>query len=772
MKRLVPLFTVLALLVSFYNTAYAQLDSIIIKPNALTAYEANISSVYPASVDTTNNSLVVARWTSGGSPHTWRTYVKYDLSSLPPVTSIVSAYFYLYADSISGYGSPGNPTFGSANASTIYRVTTPWTRTTISWNNQPSTTTTNSVSIPQSTNYKQNYSLNITNMLLDWLSSGNYGCQIRHVQEVNYYNSMIFCSSRHSDTSKRPFLKVYYIADTAAYFSQPLTKTSFCPGDTFHVKYSVNKPFNTGNIFNVELSNATGGFTFPVVVGSVSANTSGTIICTVPPGTAPGTGYRVRIVSNSPVRVSGNNGVNLTVKQMPGTSISGNSPVCEGDTIKLFTTGASGASHNWTGPASFTATGSSVNRLNATTAMAGTYTVINDLNGCKDTVSLGVTVKPAPIPSVVSNTPLCKGDTLHMSVTSVPAAGSYSWTGPAGFTSTSASVAVNNVTGNNAGIYTVTAQLNGCSRSANVNVAVTDISTVLGNDTSFCMGGSKTIVLNMPGATYLWQDGSTGSSYTISTAGKYYVTATLNGCKSADTINVSVINIAFNLGNDTVMCEGNSLTLQAPDTFDSYLWNTQATTPSISVNSKGWYWLTAHDGICTATDSIYVQYANPYFKLGNDTTVCNGTELKLFAASMPNTTYTWQDLTSTPEYYVKHQGIYWVKASTTCGVYSDTIKVLYRDCHCDPIVPNAFTPNGDGRNDLFGPIMKCTPTAYYMKIVNRWGNVVFESKNTSDRWDGTYKGKPQDPDTYFYYFEVKDIYGNTTSYKGNFILVK
>ncbi len=102
--------------------------------------------------------------------------------------------------------------------------------------------------------------------------------------------------------------------DTAVAINQPYTDTLFCPGSAFNLNYTVTGGFNTGNIFTAELSDATGSFSNPVVIGTVSGITSGTIACTIPAATPVGNGYRIRIVASNPSFTSMDEGADIHIQ--------------------------------------------------------------------------------------------------------------------------------------------------------------------------------------------------------------------------------------------------------------------------------------------------------------------------------------------------------------------------------------------------------------------------------------------------------------------------
>jgi gliding motility-associated-like protein len=101
----------------------------------------------------------------------------------------------------------------------------------------------------------------------------------------------------------------------------------------------------------------------------------------------------------------------------------------------------------------------------------------------------------------------------------------------------------------------------------------------------------------------------------------------------------------------------------------------------------------------------------------------------------------------------------------------DTIYMNSEIC-CKVFFPDAFTPNGDGRNDKFRLLSPGQHTIHTFLIANRWGKVIYQSEDAVTGWDGTYKGEPQDPDTYFYYLKYYCDGNEAKEEKGNFILIR
>jgi len=87
-------------------------------------------------------------------------------------------------------------------------------------------------------------------------------------------------------------------------------------------------------------------------------------------------------------------------------------------------------------------------------------------------------------------------------------------------------------------------------------------------------------------------------------------------------------------------------------------------------------------------------------------------------------------------------------------------------------MPNAFSPNADGKNDVIRPIFVGIAGIDYFRVFNRWGQMIFSTTQYAKGWDGTIGGKTQDPGTFVYIVQAKDYTGRTIFKKGSFVLVK
>ena len=104
-----------------------------------------------------------------------------------------------------------------------------------------------------------------------------------------------------------------------------------------------------------------------------------------------------------------------------------------------------------------------------------------------------------------------------------------------------------------------------------------------------------------------------------------------------------------------------------------------------------------------------------------------------------------------------------------CKASSD--KQLSPDACCTVLFPSAFSPNGDGLNDNFRPIFNGYHNFHEFRVVNRWGQTVFESANSNPSWDGSFNGVPQDMGVYYYFIKY-DCGGNTIEERGDCTLVR
>jgi gliding motility-associated-like protein len=269
-------------------------------------------------------------------------------------------------------------------------------------------------------------------------------------------------------------------------------------------------------------------------------------------------------------------------------------------------------------------------------------------------------------------------------------------------------------------------------------------------DTVICSGSEITLSGRQGCTNFLWSNGSTDPALSIRDEGTYWVSSKLNCTTYLDTFHVTFAYLRT-LGPDTFICKGSSMLLDVTTAGASYLWQDGSTNATFTVTGKGRYSVTITKGNCRLSDTIQVDETEPYLKIaGNDSITCEGGVIKLSAEARPASAYLWSTGSTEDTITVRQAGTYSVTASNACGTFSTAIRIAIEDCSCPVFIPNAFTPNGDGKNDLLDLNVYCQVSAYRLTIFNRFGEMVFASDDIDKRWDGTYKGKPADVGTYFF----------------------
>lgn len=409
-------------------------------------------------------------------------------------------------------------------------------------------------------------------------------------------------------------VEMHFAKDTLPYLINPFVDTSLCAGDSLYVNYGATANFAFTNTFTVQLSNASGSFSSPVNIGFRTAATGGIIPCKIPAGTTPGTGYRIRIVSSNPSRISGDDGKNILIGNIVPANVtaSNNGPLCAGSSLSLSSSSTTnGVSYNWTGPNSFTSAQQNPVITSISTAAGGTYTVTAKYNGCKATATTSVTVKPLPaLPSAGSNSPVCIGSDINLTASSSTPGVAYSWTGPQGYSSNLQNPVIAGATAAMSGTYMVSAALNGCtSANASVTVSVVQGPTIniypSPNDT-ICDGKQVTFVavVSNAGSSPQYQWLKNGVAIPGATAAAYPATGAVTG----DAYSCRLIPGSG--GSCTAPISSNLI----PVTVLSYL--APSVTISVSPDSVVWEWLPV-TFTATATDAgLTPQYQ--WKRNGND----------------------------------------------------------------------------------------------------------------------------------------------------------
>ncbi len=602
----------------------------------------------------------------------------------------------------------------------------------------------------------------------------------------------------------------YYYIDSVVvkrinFFNFIFKDTSLCAGDTINVPYSVFEPgrYLPGNVFTLQLSGPSGSFATPINLASITSSSSGIIKAVIPSSVVSGTGYKLRMISTNAADVAlGLYNINIRIEtSIPRPIATSNSPVCAGDSIKLGATSITPVlRYTWNGPSLINSIGQNKSISDATLADAGDYIVRADYYGCTAYDTVRVTVYQLPAGTAASsNSPVCEGETLLLNASSTTPGVSFNWQGPSGFSATIANTSIPTTTLANNGKFIITYSINGCSKKDTLDVIINKNPAPISfnSNTPLCEGESLNISLQntIAGTIYTWKgpDSFTSSVQNIvinpaivNNSGVYTITTALaNGCSLTDSISIIVNPTPPKpiLSANTPLCAGDTLFLNATNTISSatYTWQGPGSfsfpgystyIPNVATTNNGTYIITATIGNCSASDTIITDIKSYVLNLGYNALLCIG-ETKVLTTDIPDATVTWQDGATEKSYTVSKQGVYHVQVKTDyCGILSDTVEVNYRSCECNPIIPTAFSPNADGRNDKFAPILDCAPKSYLLVIVNRFGEIVFQSDNPILKWDGNYKGQPAELGTYYFMLKLTDIKMAESLHKGDLMLIR
>ena len=415
-------------------------------------------------------------------------------------------------------------------------------------------------------------------------------------------------------------------------------------------------------------------------------------------------------------------------------------------------------------------TGESSQTININRAGIYSVEVKNNATQCinNDTISVKILPK-ARLQAILRPPTACLAKDGGITISGVIPAGNYVYNWFSGTTSLNNNTNILNNVGQ--GLYKV--QLNGTasvcptdstfSLQANNNLRLS--SAVVNAKCTQPTSGNITVTATggIP-ATYAWTNatkmpvGISKSLLDNLSPGKYNVKVTdNNGCEAnLDDIVVGITLEKFiNLGLDRRKCIGDTVILSPSSLLagNVYSWSTSETTPQISVKQAGTYKVTVTNTLsgCKDDGSLNVSFApRPPYDLTKEASICeqdNGTAL-LLVKGAANLKYFWiRGERTEPRLVVNKAGSYPIKISNPEGCeLIDTSFVIAR-CEPEIYIPDVFTPNGDGINDVLE-----LKGNYFIdlefRIFNRWGEMIYYSTDLSQKWDGIYRGQAYPPMTY------------------------
>jgi gliding motility-associated-like protein len=511
----------------------------------------------------------------------------------------------------------------------------------------------------------------------------------------------------------------------------------------------------------------------------------------------------------------------ISVEPTPNLAQPSNIVACNGTIINPsdFIASVSGTSFNWLNsdseigiPANgvgdiptFTATNSHNYPITATIVVVATA------NGCNNAQrTFTITINPSITIDSIPDQMICNGSRMNSINFTAPVSGTaISWSndntsiglGANGSGSLAAFTAINNSAQNLiAHIIVSGSNANNCQASNRTFTIIVAPSPLIsaGNDINVCRGTQANLTAS--GAVqFNWMPSASlsclqcANPVTTATSNETYIVEGTNamGCKSYDSVSVTVIQPfqMFVSPNDS-LCAGKSIRLKAMNA-DQYSWSpaiglnyTNIAEPIATPTSNITYQVIGHDAHHCFSDTGYVNIAvnqNPSVNAGADIEAAAGTTVTLHgnAQNGPITNWTWSPATNlscadcpTPVLTVSNNTTYVVTVENTYGCKaSDSVNIVTFCKNAQVFIPNAFTPDGDGSNDIL-MVRGTGISVKSFRIFNRWGNLVFEKQSFQPNdpkygWDGKVKGVLATPDVYVYIAEVACDNGTPYLYKGN-----
>lgn len=435
-----------------------------------------------------------------------------------------------------------------------------------------------------------------------------------------------------------------------------------------------------------------------------------------------------------------------------------NPVVCAGDTLLLTAQG--GIAYTWSG-----GLGGGASHHVAPPISTNYMVTVADSNGCEADTSVLVTVHPLPVIVLQPVSPqICSGDSVQITATG---ASTYLWSAGLG---SAASVTVSPTSTTN---YTVHGtDTNGCTGvdSLVVTVHPDPVITINPSAQQICYG--DTVTISASGAvSYVWNPGNISINPLVVNPLQTTIYSVLaedvHGCTGSDSVTITVLQspVVTILSSSDSICSGESVTLDALSDIagTQFTWSTGQTGTPLVISPAATVSLTVTGNAsgCKGTQSAtIIVLPDATVFLGEDDYICPRESILL----KPSGTFShliWWNGTNAPEYTIHQPGIYWVEAFSGKCVASDTI--VMHECPA-LFVPNAFSPDGDGKNDRFFPVWNALDMLQ-MDIFDRFGRILFSTTDPSSGWDGTEQGNPCPEGVYVYSIKYYNPEFNQTKVK-------
>lgn len=481
-------------------------------------------------------------------------------------------------------------------------------------------------------------------------------------------------------------------------------------------------PICVGQSVNLEASgNPLGTYTWSPAAGLSSTNSA-----SVQASPTVTTTYTVTYTSLCGIPIA----EEVEVVVLPAYPLSVVTPqeFCEGEALTLtgVTLPEPYTLLNWTSTDGTFVSGT--NSPSPTVGEAGSYMLsVSSANFCS--ASAVITVSTLPVPQINAGTDVqaCLNETVVLTATTNGS--NITWT-PGGLLSPTLDVTA-------PGTYTATAALGACTASDDVVVSYITLPAFnLPDSLRAC--SSEGAVLNA-GTEGVWSTGEVAEEVTVFAEGYVFFTLEEQNCTASDSTWITLDEEpVFELGPSAVLCPEDTLEWNTPFPV---LWPDGSLATSFRQWTAGNVVATATNGACSFSDQLQVE-ARPFptVDLPDSIVFCTGAVAVIGADALSDLTYTWNTGESTNRIEPVEEGMYVVTASNVCGTDSDSIRVDFQFCEHQIFIPNAFTPNADGVNDVWMPSY-VDLAEVQTTVLDRWGTIVFESTDLNPVWTGNRRGQ-------------------------------
>lgn len=326
------------------------------------------------------------------------------------------------------------------------------------------------------------------------------------------------------------------------------------------------------------------------------------------------------------------------------------------------------------------------------------------------------------------------------------------------------------------GTFMVTFSNGICKASDTINIAYpASPSSFLTKDTVLCESDSIRIGdLNPVLNNYTWKDNNSGIPRYFSAPGSYILSYSKDGCVYEEEILIRTKlkpqNLTF---NDTIICSNANLTLNFNNLPNQIiLWSNGNSTNTTTYSSSGIEWIQVTDSGCSFIDSFEINnFINLDLGKTVDTTMCYDNPWSYKIEDLPPLySFIWANGDTSKRRVFNNSGTYPYTISSTCTTYTKSISVTYNDCY-GVFVPSGFSPNGDNLNDTFF-IKILDPVKFDLKIFDRWGELIYHSRDNNEGWTGSYRGIPLPIGVYLYMGDFITLTGERISKKGTITLIR